>query len=336
MSAARKNAHLALWLLTLAGAGLLAFLLARNGVREVAHTVIAAGWGVLAVVAFHAVPLFADTLSWWNLFPKANRPGVAITCWMRWVGESVSFLLPTSAIGGDFLRARLASLRGVPAGISGASVLADITLGIFVQAFFTLLGVSLLIAATGQTSLLRPLVGGALLAAAAFGGFFAVQRYGMFHILEALVKRFAKDPGWHALFARGGGIDTALRGIYGSRRSVVGCCLSTVCAWLASSCEVWIAMHALGLHIGFEKAVILESISQGVRAVMFFIPGALGVQELGYVGVGKLIGIDYNTAVALSMIRRARELAFGIPGLLSWQFSEGKRLLMRREVQTAE
>lgn len=336
MNGRGEKVRVTLWILALAGAGLLAFLLARNGIDKVVHTVISAGWGVLAVIAFHAVPLFIDTLSWWNLFPKANRPRVASAFWMRWVGESVSFLLPTSAVGGDFLRARLATLRNVPPGIAGASVLADLTLGIFVQALFTLLGVCLFITATGKTDMIRPVLAGVLLAAAAFGGFFAVQRFGMFHILEALVKRFAKDPEWHALFARGGGIDAALRNIYSSRKSVVSCFFCTLCAWFASSCETWIAMHALGLHIGFDKAVILESITQGFRAMMFFIPGALGVQELGYVGVGTMIGVDYDTSVALSLIRRARELAFGIPGLLSWQFSEGKRLLSKRVIQTAE
>ncbi len=109
-------------------------------------------------------------------------------------------------------------------------------------------------------------------------------------------------------------------------------CLCTLGAWLASSAEVWIALRAAGMEVGFDKAIILESMSQGVRAVMFFIPGALGVQELGYVGVGKLIGIPDHTALALALIRRARELVLGIPGASAWLFSEGRRIWRSRTV----
>jgi putative membrane protein len=170
----------------------------------------------------------------------------------------------------------------------------------------------------------------------AVGGFYAVQRIGLFRILGVLVKRLTKDPGWYALAEKGGGIDLAIRSVYGRRRAVFSCCICTLCAWLASSGEVWIALHAVGVPAGFDKAIILESMSQGVRAVMFFIPGALGVQEGGYLFVGEMIGIPADTALALSLIRRARELALGIPGLIAWQLSEGHRLWRNRSVQAAE
>ena len=322
--------------LALCGAALFTFLLARLGVGDVTRAVAAARWAVLAVIVFHLVPLFMDTLTWWNLFPPANRPSLPAAFRMRWMGESVSYLLPLSSVGGDIVRARLATLKGAPVGIAAATVLADITLGIVVQMLFTLTGVLLLIDATGSTHVLGPLLAGAALAVLAVSGFYAAQRFGMFRILGSLVKRIAKDPSWHALADKGGGIDEGVRTVYGRRRAVAVSCLFTLAAWLASSAEVWIALRLAGLDVSFEKAVILESMSQSVRAVMFFIPGALGVQEGGYVVVGKLIGIPADMALALSLIRRARELALGLPGLLAWQLSEGHRLLRNRAVQPAE
>src|SRR5712692_3870586 len=55
-----------------------------------------------------------------------------------------------------------------------------------------------------------------------------------------------------------------------------------------------------------------------------------GVQESGYVLVGNLLGIPGETAFALSLIARVRELGFGIPGLIGWQLIEGRRLLRAR------
>lgn len=326
------NLHLAIYVLAVVGALLLTFLLVRNGAGDVIHAVEAARWGVVAVALYHLVPLFTDALSWWVLFPKTNRLPIRSVFWMRWIGESVSNLVPTSSIGGEILRTRLAALKGTPLGIAAATVIGDITLGICTQTIFTLLGIGLLVAATGKTGIAGPALAGIPVAIAAVGGFYAVQRIGIFRILGGFVARFAKDPEWSAVIAQGGGIDEGIRAVYSNARSVTICCVSTMASWLSASVEVWIALHAVGINAGFDKAIILESICQGVRAAMFFIPGGLGVQEGGYVVVGGMLGIPGDTALALSLIRRARELAFGIPGLLSWQFSEGHRLWRRRSL----
>ncbi|MDX6769446.1 MAG: TIGR00374 family protein, partial [Elusimicrobiota bacterium] len=63
----------------------------------------------------------------------------------------------------------------------------------------------------------------------------------------------------------------------------------------------------------------LESLGQAVRAAAFAIPGALGVQEGGYLVLGGLLGIAPDTALALSLTKRFRELVLGLPGLLVWQ-----------------
>jgi len=330
------NIRLAIYALALAGASLLTFLLVRHGIGDVASAVAAARWGVLAVVVFHLVPLFGDTLSWWVLFPGKYRVPLPVAFRMRWIGESVSNLVPTSAVGGEIVRTRVAALNGAPLGIAAATVLGDVTLGICVQTVFTLTGVGLLIVETGRTNILVPALAGVPLAMLAVAGFYAAQRIGIFKILSGLVGRFSKDPSWQSVLAKGGGIDEAIREVYARRRAVAACCVFTMGSWLCSSVEVWIALRAVGVQAGFDKAIILESICQGVRAAMFFIPGGLGVQEGGYMVVGGFLGIPADMALAISLIRRARELAIGVPGLLAWQFSEGHRLWRNRVLQAAE
>jgi hypothetical protein len=48
-----------------------------------------------------------------------------------------------------------------------------------------------------------------------------------------------------------------------------------------------------------------------------------------------MLGIPSDVAMALALVRRVRELAWGIPGLLAWQWVEGKRLLRREPVEIA-
>jgi len=156
--------QIAVWLLGLAGAALFTFLLIRQGVSQVAMAFAAAGWAIAAVVIYHfAVPVFLDAAAWWVLFPKSDRLPLRKLLWMRWIGESVSTLVPSAAVGGDIVRARLASINGAPLPIAAGSVLVDVTLGVFTQAGFTVLGLALLVAVTGQKNFVRPTLVGTLI-----------------------------------------------------------------------------------------------------------------------------------------------------------------------------
>lgn len=71
--------------------------------------------------------------------------------------------------------------------------------------------------------------------------------------------------------------------------------------------------------------LILESLGQAIRSAAFVVPAALGIQEGGYLVLGVSIGIAPETAVALSLVKRVRELGLGLPALLLWQRIEAKQ-----------
>jgi putative membrane protein len=244
---------------------------------------------------------------------------------MRWLGESVSNLLPVAQVGGDLVRARLAVLNGTRMPVSAATVLVDITISVFAQTLFTLLGLGLLILATGRMNLMGPALAGAPLAIAAVTALYIIQRLGLFRLFTTIISRWANNPQWRSLAGKGGEVDEVLRDIYARRHAILGCCLCTMASWLIGSAEVWIGLYALGIPSSFDKAVVIESIGQGVRSALFFIPGAIGVHEGGYLFVGGLLGISGEAAFALALIRRVRELALGVPGLIVWQLIEGGR-----------
>src|ERR1700720_487788 len=149
--------RLTFYFLAFAGAALFTGLLVREGVAQVGGAIATAGWAIAAVIAFHlCVPLFLDATAWWVLFPKSDRLPLRRIFWMRWIGESVSTLVPSAAVGGDIVRARLAAISGTPLPIAAGAVLVDLTLGVFTQAAFTLLGVVLLVNATGQKKFVGP------------------------------------------------------------------------------------------------------------------------------------------------------------------------------------
>src|SRR5438132_11377239 len=132
---------------------------------------------------------------------------------MRWIGESVSTLVPSAAVGGDLVRARLAAISGSSVATAAGTVLVDLTLGVFTQAAFTLLGVVLLVNATGQKNFVGPTLIGIIVGVAAVCGFYFVHRLGMFRFLARMFSWLANSAEWHSLAECGDTSDETISSI---------------------------------------------------------------------------------------------------------------------------
>ena len=319
--------RLSVYLFGFAGAALFTALLIRQGIPQVWKAFSTGEWAILGIIGYHLIPIFLDTLSWRVLVPRSDRIPLSKFLWMRWIGESVSTLVPSAAVGGDIVRARLATINGVPAPIAAGSVLIDITVGIFIQAGFTLVGVILLVQASGQTSFVRPTLIGTFVAVLVFVAFYFVQRLGIFRFLARIISRLAGSSDWKSLVEGGDTLDQTIRSLYARRRGIFACCAWTVLSLVIGSGEIWLALWVLDLPARFINALILQSMVLTIRSVAFPIPAGLGVQESGYLVVGSLLGIPGDGAFALSLIARAREIGLGIPALITWQVLEARRVL---------
>ncbi len=56
--------------------------------------------------------------------------------------------------------------------------------------------------------------------------------------------------------------------------------------------------------------------------------GSLGVQEAAYAVLAPLFGIGAEFGLAVSLLKRARDIAVGVPILAIWQAVEGRRAIM--------
>jgi uncharacterized membrane protein YbhN (UPF0104 family) len=105
-------------------------------------------------------------------------------------------------------------------------------------------------------------------------------------------------------------------------------------AWIGNAAAVWLAFRLIGARIDFSSAIAIESIVYAIRSAAVFIPNALGVQEGAYILLGPLFGVAPDMAVAVSVLKRARDIAIGVPVLLMWQAAEGRRALSRSALRT--
>jgi putative membrane protein len=301
------------------GVALFTALVAWQGLQEIARTLASAGVGLVWVTLFHLVPLAASTLGWWTILAPFDRRPLRTVAAARWIAESINQLLPALHVGGNIVRARLLARSGVPTALAGASVVVDITLHLFAQILFTLLGLGVLLVHVRGSGLERNVVAGVLLSAATASAFYLVQRRGLFGAMAVVLRRILRSVDWSALTARAGEIDAWISRLYGYRRVLAVSEACHVASWMLGAGEIWLALRFLGHPVDVPTALVLESLGEAVRTLAFPVPGALGVQEGGFLLLGRLFGLTPEMSVALSLTKRVRELSLGLPGLLVWQ-----------------
>jgi putative membrane protein len=316
------------------GFALVVYLIVDSGAGEVAHAMLVVGWWLLPITLFHLVPLFFSALSWRELLPLSSRPGVVSATWIRWIRESINALLPVAGVGGDLASARLAHLRGVPGAQAAASMVVDTTVGVVTQLVFVITGVTLLV--TRSTEHAAVLVAwvvsiGIGIFFVAIAAFVLFQHRSMFVMFAKLARGLLPEK-WLSSFAgSASAIDVAVVATYRSGFPFLRANLLRLVGWAAGTGEIWLVMQCLGQPLGAIDAFILESLGSGVRAAAFMVPGALGALEGSFVLFGALLGLPAETALAISLSKRVRELLLGLPGLFVWHWVEGHYLLRRSE-----
>lgn len=306
----------------LSGLSVAIALIAVQGVHEVLAATSVAGWALLWVPAIQLLPMCADTLAWQRLIAPSARVPFRVLFWARWIGESVNHLLPVAAIGGEVLRAWLAHRAAKLSGaLAGGTVVVDLTLGVLTLIVFTLMGLGVLLThgidgyLVETTAILVGLLTSASLA------FIFVQKAGMFDFSSRLIKLVAGRVGWTSIVDDARKLDDAIRTLYTRPGPLIECIVWRLLGWLTGTLEVWAALWVLGHPVSLAEALMLESLVQAVRSAGFMVPGALGIQEGGIILIGSVIGLGPEVALALSLVKRIRELILGLPGLVVWQLS---------------
>jgi hypothetical protein len=118
----------------------------------------------------------------------------------------------------------------------------------------------------------------------------------------------------------------SLQAIYADRPAIAAAFSLHELAWLLGALETWIALRLMGMPVNAAAALILESLSQALRAAAFPVPSGLGIQEGGFIALGALFGIPPEAALALSFVKRVPDLAIGLPGFVAWYWLEFQRL----------
>ena len=309
----------------LAGLAAATLLILHRGVGAVWDAASALGWGgFAAVLAVHGVLVVVMGLSWWVLGLGRADARPARFVWGRLIRDAASEALPLSQVGGYVFGARAAALAGVSGAFAAASTAVDITAELAGQLLYTLLGLGLLAALRPGDPLLWPLFVGVLIMAVLGAGFVVVQARGA-GAIERLGARMVRD--WlHVGSGKSDALARAMGDIYGRHGALLLAVVLHTATWVGSGLETWLTLRLMGEPTTIGQALVIDSLLYGIRSVAFLVPNALGVQEGALVMLGGMFGLGPAHALALSLIKRARDLAIGVPALLAWQLLEGRRV----------
>ena len=303
------------------------YLIWHVGFGAVVSAVLQIGWPGFALLCGLGLALFGLLGSAWRVL--VTRPGAQtwrIFVWARMVRDSAAETLPFSQIGGFVIGARAAIVEGIAPPVAAASMIADITTEMVAQLVYVCLGIALLGAAMRRPAAGIPstgsLVTGISLAVIAAASFYALQRYGS-GMIRFFIARFLPQVLEHA-----DAVTSELQAIYRAPGRITASFLLHVLGWFASGASTWIAFRLLGADVGLSSVIAIDSLVYAIRSVAFAVPNALGVQEAAYLVFAPVLGVGPEIAIAVSLLKRARDIAIGIPVLLIWQTREGQRALV--------
>ena len=301
-------------------------LIAWRGFDTVAAAMVALGSGVLLLPLIYAPHYFGAAASWSLNFPEGRRPSFPKVLRAIWIGIAVETLMPLGGLMAEVVKARLLIRAGTRAADAASLAVVDMTVQVVVLIFWALLGFSALIITGPDETLFWPIVSGAAFLALAIGTMLYAQYAGLFGKVAGIGARMLRSARWRDLVAKAHHLDRTIRVIYARPLRVAAACAIRCATRGLMAVEIWVAAWLMDHPITASDAVMFIGIICTLRAAAFVVPGGWGLQEGAYVVLGRMVGLDADIALALSLASRARELMTGIPALVVWQVMEGRVL----------
>ena len=316
-----------------AGAGLLAFLICRIGAAPIAEALASLGLALPLIVGVEAFAVLANTLSWRCTIAPEHRGDVPFTRLVaaRIVGDAANYVI-TAGVGEISkvrLLARYLPMEPALTSVALAKITEGIALGLFgilgLLVAWPILAVSTV---SGVTIAIAVLVGVGLVT----GGLVAA-RIGVMTIGVRLFRRLVATQVDHMrLVGPAMPAEAEMRAL---QQGLLGSTVWHLVGWLVNVGELWVACHVLGLRPSWGVVFGGEALGVLFDAAFFFVPMRIGAAEGGRMFVFRLLGFGAAAGLALGLVRRIRELAWAVAGLViyAWLARGDRRVPGRGEGQ---
>ncbi len=309
----------------LLGLALLTGLVLHADVPAIVHAWKVAGYALLWLIPYRLIFFALYAVGWRAMlrpFDAHGRAGFGYVLWVTAVREAVDRLLPVASVGGSVVGIRLMRWRGLATTPVSATVIVEILLTLIAIYLFAGLA-TLILLGSGAGGNHRAVIVVLALSLPIPVVSLLLLRYGsVFQRLQRIASPLVGLTGAEAAAA----LDADLRACLGRVRTLALAGALQLVALVSAAFEIWWALRLFDHPVSAGAAVMLEGLTQGVRHLAFIVPAGLGVQEAALVLFGHTLGIGADLALAVSAVKRLREVLCGVPPLLSWQWFETRRL----------
>jgi putative membrane protein len=307
----------------LAGVVAAVYLVWSIGFDAVFAAIARAGFGGLALLCLYALVVFISlAFAWHVLLPAAARRSLGELYIARLVRDSIAEISPFSPVGGMVAAARLTILKGMSPAYAAAGVAADATTEAMAQVAFLAFGLG-----WGFTRFNHMHGGGPLVTAMIAVLLLAVPGIALLIFLQKRGAGFAQRMAGRFFPQARSGVSfrAAMDALYDSPARLAASAALHLLAWIGAGGGTFLAFRLVGGKVSLLDAVALEALLCTIRSIAAFVPAAIGVQEAGYAMLAPLFGLPAEMGLAVSLLKRAREIVLGVPALLYWQSVEGRR-----------
>ena len=292
------------------------------GFAAVVLAIARAGFSGLLLLCLCSLGVFAVlALAWYALLPPAARRTLPDFYLGRLVRDSIAEISPFSPVGGMVAAARLMILKGMSAAYASASVAADATTEAMAQVVFLAFGLGL-----GITRFRHMQDSGALTEAMLVVLLLAVPGIALLIFLQKRGAGFAERVAarFFPQVKEGISFRRAIEDLYDAPGRLAASAALHLAAWIGAGFLTFVAFRLVGGQISLLNAMALEALLCTIRSIAVFVPAAVGVQEAGYAMLAPLFGLPAELGLAVSLLKRAREIVLGVPALVYWQSVESR------------
>ena len=321
----KKNARIILLLVGLAFFGVF---LKFTGWENIQEAFKKLGWWYALVLVPYGVVFTIDTAGWSFTFGREGLRHVPFhVLWaIRLAGEAVNNVIPSMYVGGEAAKVYLLHKRGVPVVTSAAAAVRSKTAQSVAQSAFITCGAIVAAWTLPAEQNTAKWIFGALAVAAlsAMAMLFALQSKGITSTLAGVVHRMGFMEVWiEERMEQMRHLDAQIADFYRRDRwQFIACTGTYFVGWLFDTVEIVLVTYLLGAPVEWHHAFAIEAFIGLARGFNTVVPGALGVQEFGVIGLFTLFGYPLELGNQYAVVRRGRDVVYTVLGWLLLYASE--------------
>ena len=280
--------------------------------------ILNAKYKIFYLVIAHIPTLYFDSLAWLILMVK-NKLSTKTAFIITWISQTSGKFIPSGNITGEFVRFYLARRNGQKFSEASSTVLMDLFIATFSLFLIGLAALIFIIFSLKSNLILNQfqylILAFSLISLGTLFFLLIIRKrvISKFLVITKKIEFLSKKNIFNLLR-----LDISLNKLSHRKWRLLNAVVLRLMGWIAGAFEIYVFFWVIGVDAKITDVIIIESVTAIIRSAAFFIPSAIGVQELAFVIVGELVGYSSIVSFSVAIGRRLREIMVGIPAIITW------------------